>query len=128
MTELITAIVAFFGGALGSGLAYRATYQQTRVEREARRREEWGRRFTSALEAINSTDPVSRATGRALLVELLDSPLAAPDDRRAAEAVLDAAATHSTANLRLLLRPDDVDDVNVVRDTGDNGETEGGPR
>ena len=54
--DALTAILAFAGAALGSAVGYRATAGATKVEREARRREEWGRRFTSALEAATSAD------------------------------------------------------------------------
>lgn len=125
--QIVSGLLAFVGAGLGSALAYIGTRGATKAERQARQREEWGRRFTSALEAINSTDHTSRATGRALLVELLNSPLATDDDRSAARAVLEAAATHSEANLRLLLPPgSNLDDVEVVRDTGGSDETEGG--
>jgi len=125
--EIVSGVLAFCGAAVGSALAYLGTRAATKTEREARRREEWGRRFTSALEAVNSTDSTSRATGRALLVELLDSPLATEDDRRAARAVLEAAATHNEADLRLLLPPgSNLDDIDVVRDNGNSDGTEGG--
>ncbi|HLR97280.1 MAG TPA: hypothetical protein VK053_22350 [Jiangellaceae bacterium] len=72
---------------------------------------------------MTSTDPVSRATGRALLRDLLQSELATEDDRTMAESVLDAAAT-GRANPRLLT-PADVDEITVVRDTGAHEEEEG---
>lgn len=125
--DIVDGILAFLGAGMGSALAFWATHGATKAESEARRREEWGRRFTTALGALTSADRVSRATGRALLRELLDSELASDDDRKAAEAVLDAAATHSEANLRLLL-PGNVDDIQIVRDTGANDEPEGGAR
>ncbi len=128
MSHVLDALFAFLGAGVGSGVAYWGTRNRTQVERTARQREEWGRRFTSALEAINSTDHSSRATGRALLEELLTSPLATDDDRRAAQAVLAAAALHDQANLRLLLPPgSNLDDVSLVRDTHGRNESEGEP-
>ena len=122
---IVAGFLAFFGAALGSAFAFWASRGATRTEREARRREEWGRRFTTALEGITSPDPISRATGRALLEELLDSDLASADDRRAARAVLDAAATHN-ARGRIVLPEDNVDDLEVLRDNRGKDRPEGG--
>jgi hypothetical protein len=124
--EIVVGILAFLGAGIGSTLAYLATRGATRAERESSRREEWGRRFTAALQAITSADPRRRATGRALLVELMRSELATEDDRRDAAAVLDAAATHNPAgDLRLILPAGNLDDVEIVRETGDSAEPEG---
>jgi len=120
-TDIVVGVLAFVGAAAGAALAYVATRSATKAEREARRREEWGRRFTASLEAITSSDPRRRATGRALLVELMRSELATDDDRRDASAVLTAAATHTDdADLRLIVPTiDNLDDVDIVRETGD---------
>ena len=120
-TEIVVGVLAFLGAGAGAALAYVATRSATKAEREARRREEWGRRFTASLEAITSSDARRRATGRALLVELMRSELATDDDRRDAAAVLTAAATHTDdADLRRIVPTiDNLDDVEIVRDTGD---------
>ena len=120
-TDIVVGVLAFVGAGAGAALAYVATRSATKAEREARRREEWGRRFTASLEAITSSDPRRRATGRALLVELMRSELATDDDRRDAAAVLTAAATHTDdADLRLIVPTiDNLDDVDIVRETGD---------
>jgi hypothetical protein len=124
--EIVAGILAFFGAGIGSALAYLGTRGATKAEREARRREEWGRRFTAALEAITSSDLRRRATGRALLVELMRSELASDDDRREAAAVLDAAATHNPdGDLRRILPAGNLDDVEIVRETGSSDEQEG---
>lgn len=123
--SILAGILAFIGAGCGSAFAFWAARGATRAEREARRREEWGRRFSIALDRITSADPISRATGRALLEELLGSALATDDDRQAAQAVLDAAATHS-ARGALVLPSDDLDEVDVVRDTGSSDPAEGG--
>jgi hypothetical protein len=118
-TDVVVGVLAFLGAGIGSVLAYVGTRGATRAEREASRREEWGRRFTAALEAITSSDSRRRATGRALLVELMHSELATDDDRKAAAAVLEAAATHHAGgDLRLMLGTGNLDDVQIVRDTG----------
>lgn len=118
---LLAGFLAFFGAGLGSAFAFWASRGATRTEREARRREEWGRRFTTALEGITSPDPISRATGRALLEELLDSDLASADDRRAAGAVLTAIATHNARDHRRIAPSGDLDDVQIVEDDGGDG-------
>jgi hypothetical protein len=120
-TDIVVGVLAFVGAAAGAALAFLATRSATKAEREARRREEWGRRFTASLEAITSSDARRRATGRALLVELMRSELATDDDRRDAEAVLTAAATHTKdSDLRLIVpMVVDLDDVEIVRETGD---------
>ena len=122
--EVLTAVLAFAGAALGAALGYRASIGATRVEREARRREEWGRRFTAALEAATSVDARARAAGRSLLVELIGSAVATDEDRREAAAVLEATAVDvHDARLRLV-PPDQLNDVDVVEHTG--GEAENG--
>jgi hypothetical protein len=120
-TDIVVGVLAFVGAGAGAALAFLATRSATKAERESRRREEWGRRFTASLEAITSSDARRRATGRALLVELMRSELATDDDRRDAAAVLSAAATHTNdSDLRLIVpMVDDLDDLEIVRDTGD---------
>lgn len=125
--EIVYGILAFVGAGIGSGFGFWATRGATKAEREARRREEWGRRFTAALEAITSSDDRRRAAGRALLVELMRSELATETDRAEAAAVLDAAATHNPGgDLRVIVSPGNLDDVDIVRDTG-TAIREGGP-
>ena len=120
-TDIVVGVLAFVGAGAGAALAFLATRSATKAERAARRREEWGRRFTASLEAITSSDARRRATGRALLVELMRSELATDDDRRDAAAVLTSAATHTKdSDLRLIVpMVDDLDDVEIVRETGD---------
>jgi len=119
MTEFLAALFAFLGAGVGSGLAFWTSRSQTSVEREARRREEWGRRFTTALDRATSPDPAARRAGRALLRALLASELATADDRLEAQRVLDAIATGDGGrDLRLLLPSGNLDDVAIVRDTG----------
>src|SRR4051812_39440530 len=117
---LVAGLLAFFGAGFGSALAFWATRGATRTEREARRREEWGRRFTAALTAVTAPDPVTRIAGRALLRELLGSELASPDDRKAAESVLAALATHDGRHRPIAVPPGDLDDVDIVQENGDD--------
>jgi hypothetical protein len=124
--EVLTAVLAFAGAALGAGVGYRATAGATRVEREARRREEWGRRFTSALTAVTASHPRQVATGHALLRELLRSGLATEEDRNQARAVLEVVATQQGyGDLRLVVPPEHLDEAEIVEDTGIEEPTEG---
>lgn len=66
---------------LGAGLAYVGAWLGTRQRESQGRREEWGRRFTAALQAINSDDLRSRMLGRTLLAELAKSELASAEER-----------------------------------------------
>ena len=101
--ELLAAVFGCVGAVIGAGGTYAATRRDTiaRVaesrsdltQREGQgRREEWGRRFTEALEDIASEDFRRRELGRAVIVHLSKSPLAGQDDRELAEVVLDASA------------------------------------
>ncbi|PZS26938.1 MAG: hypothetical protein DLM58_19660 [Pseudonocardiales bacterium] len=118
-SEIVTAVSAFLGGGLGSVLAFWATRNATRLERGERRREEWGRRFTAAVEAFTDTDDHRAAIGRALLLALLDSALATMDDRQLVESLLDADATYNpidTSDLRIIVPREELDDTRVVED------------
>jgi hypothetical protein len=124
--EVLTAVLAFAGAALGSAVGYRATAGATKVEREARRREEWGRRFTAALTAVTSSEPRQVDTGQALLVQLVQSDLATDEDRQEARAVLEVIATHrSGVDLHLVLPAEALSSAVLVEDTGDQDTREG---
>ena len=124
--EVLTAVLAFAGAALGSAVGYRAALGATKVERDARRREEWGRRFTAALTAVTSSDPRQVDLGQALLMELVRSDLATDEDRREARAVLEVIATHRAGvDLRLVLPPEALDSAVVVEDNGVDEPVEG---
>ena len=103
--EVLTAVLAFAGAALGAGFGYRATLRATRVEHEARRREEWGRRFTAAMTAVTASHPRQVATGNALLRQLLRSDLATEEDRNEARAVLDRAAQSGATVIGIIAQP-----------------------
>ncbi|HZC70701.1 MAG TPA: hypothetical protein VE442_08410 [Jatrophihabitans sp.] len=118
MNEVLTGVLAFLGAGVGSALAYFAARAATRLEAAQGRREEWGRRFAIALEALTSSDDHTAAVGRALLDALLESELATDDDRRAALAVAEADATRSVGDgdLRLFVPIDQVDSVRIIED------------
>lgn len=125
-TEILTALLALIGVGVGAGLATWATHNATTVERSERQREEWGRRFTSAVEAFTATDDHRAAIGRALLLALLGSTLATVDDRQLVESLFDADATYNpvdTSDLRIIVPREELDDTNVVEDDeGTDGE------
>ena len=56
MSDALTALFAFLGAAAGSVLPFLASRASTKQEGAQGRREEWGRRFTAALEALTSAD------------------------------------------------------------------------
>lgn len=124
--DVLTAILAFAGAALGSAVGYRAARGATRVERDARRREEWGRRFTAALTAVTSSEPTQVASGHALLLQLIRSDQATEEDRREARAVLEVIATHRAGvDLRLVVPPEALDSAVLVEDNGVDEPPEG---
>ena len=83
-------LLAFLGAVLGSVLGYLGTVRSARAEGLARRREEWGRRFTHALEMSLSSNVDARRPGFALLELLGSSELASDEERGYVEAVLSA--------------------------------------
>ena len=97
-------VLAFIGAGLGGGLSYLASRRDVRQRdhggpdvtgdsaKEPPHLEEWGRRFTAALEDIASDSFRRRELGRVVLVQLSASDLATPEETRLAEAVLDAGA------------------------------------
>lgn len=126
--EIVTAVLAFVGAGVGSVLGYLATRANTRQEGERGRREEWGRRFTTALEALTSDDVRRREIGRTLLVQLLSSTLASDDDRATAAALLTTAAVYSRRadrDLRVAVPPGELDDSVVVEDDESSDTEEG---
>jgi hypothetical protein len=83
-------VIAFVGAVLGSALGYLGAARATRVERLARHREEWGRRFTLALDMCLSSNKRARQPGMDLLVLLSGSKLASDEERSYVDAVLAA--------------------------------------
>ncbi|HCB03954.1 MAG TPA: hypothetical protein PLZ93_12850 [Nocardioides sp.] len=81
-------LIAFVGAVLGSVLGYLGAVRSTRAEGLARRREEWGRRFTHALELSLSGNALARRPGIALLELLGSSELATREERSYVRAVL----------------------------------------
>ncbi len=120
--DLLVGLLAFGGAVIGSAVGYAAARSAAKVERAARAREEWGRRFTAALEAATSADGRGRTVGRALMVELMRSELASEEDRREAAAVLGATAVDAPDARLRLVSPDQLNEVEVVEDNGSGQE------
>jgi len=114
----------------GAGLAYAGAWFGTRQRDSQGRREEWGRRFTSALEAVKSDDLRSRVLGRTLLAELAKSELASAEERALADTLLSEEARFDPqgADLRLIVPSLELDDVVFIEDYEDNdgADDEGG--
>ena len=111
---------------VGAGLAYVGARRGTRSEARAvtqSARDEWGRRFSLAIEMLTSEDARRRSMGRALLDALFDSDLAQADDRRIAERLLrelvltEIPATLGVAAPAARAAPESLDDVDFVEDT-----------
>ncbi len=126
--DWLSPVFALIGAALGAGATYLGTRRGTRQRERAARREEWGRRFTAALDDISSETFRRRELGRAVLVELASSALADPEERDLALVVLDVGARIDArgSDVTAALHPGlTVDDVEFVQDTE---EDEGGTR
>ena len=118
---------------VGAGLAYLGARQGTRPERDAvteSRRDEWGRRFSTAIELLARSDPRDRAMGRGLLDALFESDLATADDRRIAQRLLQASvlvdvpvSAQRDVTAREVAAPlaRAVDGIEFVEDNGDEG-------
>lgn len=90
--DWLTALLAFFGAALGAGASYFGAQRGTSQREKQAQREEWGRRFTAALQDLGAEDIRRRTLGRELLVELAKSPLATAEERSTADRLLEAGA------------------------------------
>ncbi len=113
---------------IGAGLAYVGARHGSRPERQAvmqSQRDEWGRRFSEAIELLTCESERSRTMGRALIDALLTSDLAQSDDRRIAQELLRVASIaglsdRSRQELALPSAgrpvPESVDVVDVVAD------------
>lgn len=136
--EWWSAVLAFVGAGLGSGVSYIAARRDVaQREREARadvsqreeqgHLEEWGRRFTAALAGVSSDSARQRALSRVLLVQLGQSALATDQEKNLVLAVLDAGARidgdgEDVTRFRAGML---VDEVVYVEDTEDDPDSEG---
>ena len=130
-----TGVLAFLGAALGAGLSYVASRREVMQREAAARRdrgqrqeqghlEEWGRRFTAALEDIASDTFRRRELGRVVLVELSESHLATQEERDLAKVVLDTGARLESDGDVLASPPERlmVDDLEFVEEDGPEDE------
>lgn len=90
--DWLTPLLAFVGAAAGAGASYVAAQRGTRQRERQGQREEWGRRFTTALDDVGSGEFRRRVLGRVVLVQLAESELAGVQDRRLADTVLEMGA------------------------------------
>lgn len=81
---VVGAVLAYFGARAGVLVNREATGQRER----AARREEWGRRFSTALEYLGNERRQMRLVGHQMLIQLLRSELARDDDVDLGEHVL----------------------------------------
>ena len=124
--EVLTAVLAFAGAALGSAsaIAPRCGQPGSSATRAGARNGVVGspRRMT----AVTASHPRQVATGNALLRQLLRSDLATEEDRNEARAVLEVVATQQGfGDLRLVVPPEHLDEAEIVEDTGIEEPTEG---
>jgi hypothetical protein len=124
-------VSALVGAGMGASLSYlgaragvRANDRATDQPETAARREEWGRRFATALSLLGEPDLRERRIGRALLAQLLDSELATVEDRHTAAEILatEALPEPTQAALRALPASPDLDDVRFVQDNNDEAD------
>jgi hypothetical protein len=118
---------------IGAGLAYLGARRGTRPEADAvteSQRDEWGRRFSTAIELMTRQGSRDRSMGRALFDALLDSNLATADDRRIAEhlvraSVLAQLPVSAQSEIRAAATgalPHVVDDIQFVEEDGVSNE------
>lgn len=125
--DWLTPALAFVGGAVGAAASYLGAQRGTRQRESQGRREEWGRRFTAALEDIASDSFRRRELGRVVLVQLTRSHLATTEERDLARTVLEAGVRLEPdgAEIPPSRELSAVDDVEFVEDD-EGDETEGG--
>ena len=120
-SDWLTPAAAF----VGAGLAYVGARAGVRQQDRQGRREEWGRRFSSALDKIGSGDLHVRHIGRTLLAALASSELASPEERELADRMLEQEIGYAPAGVNLrLLTPQDLADTDFIQD--DDIYTDGG--
>jgi hypothetical protein len=117
-SDWLTPLFAFAGGGLGAGLAYLGTRRGIAQQERQGRREEWGRRFSTALADIGDPDPWRRQLGMLLLAKLARSTLASAEERALADDLLTDTLTlppHG-ADLQALLSRGDLASARIVAD------------
>ena len=124
MTALawLSPVLSFAGAAFGASLSYLAVRGDTRQRETQGRREEWGRRFTAALDAAGQAEPQRRLLGLLLLEKLAHSSLATDEERQLVDELLTDAARYdpSRADLRLIRPGPELDALRLVEEDGDS--------
>jgi hypothetical protein len=118
--EWVAPVLSFAGAALGASLSYLASGAGLRQQEMQGRREEWGRRFTAALDAASDADRLRHELGVVLLASLASSSLASDEERRLAKDLLNQAARYDPrgGDLRLVHAGLDLDALRIVEENG----------
>jgi hypothetical protein len=113
-------VLSFAGAALGASLSYVGTRAGTRQQETQGRREEWGRRFTAALESASDTERRRHELGLVLLTGLAGSSLASEEERQLAKDLLNQAARYDPrgGDLRLVHAGPDLDALRIIEENG----------
>jgi hypothetical protein len=119
--EWAAPVLSFAGAALGASLSYLGTGAGLHQQDTQGRREEWGRRFTAALDAAGQHEPQRRLLGLLLLGKLAHSSLATDEERRLVDELLTDAARYdlSGADLHLVRPGAELDGLRLVEEDGD---------
>ena len=119
--DWVSAVTAFVGAAVGSALTYGAARRDLLQREGAGRREEWGRRFTSALDDLAGDSFRRRELGRAVLVHFAASSLATTEEQQLAKVVLARGALIDAEgeDLGVVRRSVIVDNVRYVHEDRD---------
>ncbi|MDT4934835.1 MAG: hypothetical protein QOK11_2727 [Pseudonocardiales bacterium] len=113
-------MLSFAGAALGASLSYIGGRAGTQQRETQGRREEWGRRFTPALDAASDTERRRHELGLVLLSGLAGSNLAGEEERRLAMDLLNQAARYGPrgGDLRLVHAGAELDALRIVQENG----------
>ncbi|HZC51170.1 MAG TPA: hypothetical protein VE441_01545 [Mycobacterium sp.] len=119
-SEWVSPVLSFAGAACGAGLSYVAVRSDTHQRETQGRREEWGRRFTAALDAAGQAEPQRRLLGLLLLEKLAHSSLATDEERQLVDELLTDAARYdpARADLRLMRPGPELDALRLVEEDG----------
>jgi len=120
--EWAAPVLSFAGAALGASLSYLASGAGMRQQETQGRREEWGRRFTAALDAAVHPEPQGRLLGLLLLGKLANSSLATDEERQLVDELLTDAARYDVggADLRLVRPGTELDGLRLVEEDGES--------
>lgn len=117
-SEWISPILSFAGAGLGASLSYVCARAGVRQQEAQSRREEWGRRFTAALDGAGQPEPQRRLLGLLLLDKPAHSSLVIAEGREFAEELLVDAARcdNAGADLRLVQGGPEMDALRLIEE------------